>query len=496
MKYGKKYTLFVWVIFCALCGCEDKQQGLPDFGWLDKSERPDLSWINQAGAKQFPGNKTFSVNDYDAVEDGKFFCGEAIQKAIDACHQSGGGTVTFEPGFYLTGALFVKSGVNLCIGKDVTLIATQDSAAYPDIQTRIAGIEMKWPAAVINIIDQQNAAVCGEGTIDCKGEIWWDKYWTMRKDYEQRRLRWIVDYDCKRVRGMLVSNSSDVTLKGFTLMRSGFWGVQILFSHNCTVDGITVNNNVDGKHGPSTDGIDIDSSEKIIIENCLVDCNDDNICLKAGRDADGMRVNRPTEYVVIRNCKSLKGAGLITCGSETSGGIRNIVGYNLKANGTSNLLRIKSALNRGGVVEKIYVTDVVADSVRTVLAVDLNWNPSYSYSTLPEEFEGKEIPPHWNTMLTRVEPEEKGYPHFRNIFLSNVKSTNTGTLISASGWNECLKIENIKVNNVIADAQKGGQIKLSDNFHLQNILLTTKNKIVFENNTNLKNDVNYTEILP
>ena len=90
----------------------------------------------------------------------------------------------------------------------------------------------------------------------------------------------------------------------------------------------------------------IDSSTNILIENCEVDCNDDNICLKAGRDADGLRVNRPTENIIVRGCIARKGAGLITCGSETSGCIRNVLGYNLQAYGTSSTLRLKSAMNR------------------------------------------------------------------------------------------------------------------------------------------------------
>ena len=110
----------------------------------------------------------------------------------------------------------------------------------------------------------------------------------MRKEYEKKGLRWIVDYDCKRVRGILVERSSDITLKGFTLMRTGFWGCQVLYSNYCTIDGLVINNNL-GRHGPSTDGIDIDSSTNILIENCDVDCNDDNICIKSGRDADKLK---------------------------------------------------------------------------------------------------------------------------------------------------------------------------------------------------------------
>ena len=87
----------------------------------------------------------------------------------------------------------------------------------------------------------------------------------MRKEYEAKGLRWIVDYDCKRVRGILVERSSDITLKGFTLMRTGFWGCQVLYSNYCTIDGLVINNNLGG-HGPSTDGIDIDSSTNILIE--------------------------------------------------------------------------------------------------------------------------------------------------------------------------------------------------------------------------------------
>lgn len=400
---------------------------------------PDLSWTAQVGAKTYPEGKIFQAADYGLKNDSTQLSTAALQKAIDECHRSGGGTVEVAPGYYRIGAIYLKSNVNLHLNQGTTLIASEDIDLYPEMRSRVAGIEMVWPSAVINILDAENAAISGAGTLDCRGKIFWDKYWTMRKDYEKRKLRWIVDYDCKRVRGMLISNSRHITLKDFTLMRTGFWGCQVLYSDQCTLNGLKINNNVGG-HGPSTDGIDIDSSTNILIENCEVDCNDDNICLKAGRDADGLRVNRPTENIIVRGCIARKGAGLITCGSETSGCIRNVLGYNLQAYGTSSTLRLKSAMNRGGTVENIYMTQVTADNVRHVLAADLNWNPSYSYSTLPAEYEGKEIPEHWKVMLTPVTPKEKGYPHFRNVWLSDVKATNVQTFITAAGWNEELPL--------------------------------------------------------
>jgi len=487
-----KKSFLVSLLAILVTGCLAQDKAIPSFSWIRGHEKPDLSWALKVGAKTYPTLNVFNVKDYQAVNDGKTICTKQIQNAIDACSSAGGGTVTFEPGNYLTGALFIKKGVNLCIGKGVTLMGSTDINDYPEFKSRIAGIEMIWPAAVINVINQKNAAISGEGTLDCQGKVFWDKYWEMRKEYEKEGLRWIVDYDCKRVRGILISNSSDVSLKNIHVMRTGFWAVQVLYSSYCTINGININNNIGG-HGPSTDGIDIDSSTKILIENCDIDCNDDNICIKSGRDADGLRVNRPTEYVVIRNCITRKGAGLITCGSETSGSIRNILAYNMQAYGTSSALRIKSAMNRGGTVENIFMANVKANNVGSVLAADLNWNPSYSYSALPEKYIGKEIPEHWKVMLTPVTPAEKGYPHFKNVYLSNVKAQNAKMFISASGWNDSLKLENFHLYNIKANVAEAGKITFTDHFYLNKIHLkvANKSKIEFKKNTNIQKDIQY-----
>jgi polygalacturonase len=409
----------------------------------------NLDWVPKTGAKSFPSeNKIFLVNDYGAKNDGKTNNTKSIQKAIDACAKKGGGIVGFKSGSYVTGALYIKDNVHLRIDKDVLILGSEKVEDYPEIDTRVAGIEMKWPSALLNVINAKNAAVTGEGIVNARGKFNWDLYWKMRKEYDTKDLRWIVDYDVKRVRTFLVQNSENVTLKGITFKNAGFWTVQLLYSKNITVDGVTIRNNEDGS-GPSTDGIDVDSSSWVLIENCDIDCNDDNFCLKAGRDWDGLRVNRPTEYVVIRKCIARRGAGLVTLGSETSGSIRHILATNLVAKHTDNGLRIKSATTRGGTIEDIYFQNIKMDSINVAFQFNLNWYPAYSYSELPKGYVYDSIPAHWKSMLHKVEPPEKGIPSAKDFYIENVIVTNANTAFTAVGLkNSYLKNFNFSKSSI------------------------------------------------
>lgn len=440
---------------------------------LHAQDSKELTWVNKVGARQKPaGTKIFLVNDYGAIGDGETLASPAVQEAIEACAAAGGGIVAFAPGTYLMGAVFLESNVHLKIDKEVVILGSRNFDDYPEIDTRIAGIEMKWPAALINIIDQKNVAVSGEGKINANGKFCWDKYWTMRKDYEARGLRWIVDYDAKRVRTVLVQNCEDISLSGLTIANAGFWTVQLLYSSYITVDGLVIRNNEDG-HGPSTDGIDIDSSSWVLVENCDIDCNDDDFCLKAGRDWDGLRVNRPTEYVVIRNCIARKGGGLLTLGSETSGGIRHVLATNLKAKGTGNGFHIKSAFTRGGIVEDIYFENAELDSVKSAFHFLMNWNPAYSYSRLPEGYKESEVPEHWLTLLRKPDPLEKGTPTFRNIYVNNVNITHAQVAVSAEGM-ESSPVRDLYFSNVKVEAETAGAVKFAKDWRSKNFTIKTK----------------------
>src|SRR6185369_14501735 len=115
-----------------------------------QAQMQKLDWLNKVGAKQFPtAKKNYKVK---AISDTLKVITKEIQAAIDECARNGGGIVSFAPGVYVTGSVFVKSGVELKIDKGVLLLGSQNFDDYPEIDTRIAGIEMKWPAALINII--------------------------------------------------------------------------------------------------------------------------------------------------------------------------------------------------------------------------------------------------------------------------------------------------------------------------------------------------------
>lgn len=436
---------------------------------------PHLEWIDQVGARTFPqGEAVFSANAYGAVGDAVADATAAVQAAIDACKAAGGGRVTFEPGIYLVGSLFIDGdNINFEVPRGTTLIGSQEIEDYRRIDTRVAGVEMEWPAALINVMNCSNSAVTGQGTINGRGKVFWDKYRTMRTEYDPKGLRWIVDYDCERPRGILISDCKDVTVRDIVLYQPGFWSLHILYSEHVTVDNVIISNNIEGR-GPSTDGVDIDSSHHILVENSHINCNDDNFCLKAGRDSDGLKVNRPCEYVVIRNCVAGHGDGLFTCGSETSGSIRHIAAYNMKGLGTKYGLRFKSTCQRGGVIEDIYLGNIEMRGVRDPFVVDLNWHPAYSTSRLPAEYEGRELPAHWYKMLADVSPEE-GTPKFRNIHFRNVEATGARTCMKVGGL-ENSTIEGFTFENVTLEGQDAGSVKRAENWQTDGLTIKASGK--------------------
>ncbi len=370
----------------------------------------------------------FNPRQSGAAGDGVTWDTAAIQRAIDQAGKAAGEgkrpVVLLEKGTYLTSSLFLKSHMEFRMEEGAVLLGTTDESKYPILPTRVAGIEMEWPVGILNINGQKDVKVTGKGCIDGQGPYWWKKYWGedekggMRKLYDAKDLRWCVDYDCRRVRNLVVMDSEDVELSGFESRRSGFWNIHVCYSRQVHIDGLSIYDNA----GPSTDGIDIDSSEHVVVERCRIACNDDSICVKSGRDADGLRVNRPCRDVRIQDCQILTGCG-VTIGSETSGGIKGITVRNLKYRGTDCGFRVKSAKTRGGIIEDVLVENLEMVNVKYPFNMCLNWHPAYSYCRIPEGYEG-EIPAHWKVLTAPVVPAEKGIPQVKNLVIRNVAAWN------------------------------------------------------------------------
>lgn len=396
----------------------------------------------------------FNVGSYGAKGDGATMNTAAIQKTIDAAAREGG-TVVFPAGTYLSGSIFVKAGVTLRLDKGVTILGSQDIKDYPMLPTRIAGIEMSWPAALVNVYKQDKAAIVGEGTIDGDGKVFWDSYWNLRKDYEPRGLRWASDYDARRPRLVQVFDSHDVKIGGGLLMRrSGFWTMHICYSDGVTVDGVTIRNN-EGGRGPSTDGIDIDSSRKVLVAHADIAVNDDALVMKAGRDSDGLRVARPTEDIVVRDSIVRDGAAGFTFGSETSGGFRNIEAYNITVEQKVPVgILFKSAHTRGGWGENLRLHDFTIQGAPVVMRVTMNWNPAYSYAEIPAT--EKNVPPYWRVLATKV-PAEQGIAHFHDVKVWNIKATGAKTAFEVDGYPQA-PLQRFEFRNLDIEAQKGGHI--------------------------------------
>ncbi|MDR3734084.1 MAG: glycoside hydrolase family 88 protein [Acidobacteriaceae bacterium] len=442
-----------------------------------------LCFVLPAVGHATPPAKEFSVSAYGAKGDGVALDTAAIQRAIDAAAVHGG-TVTFPAGTYLSGAIFVKSNVTLRIDKGVTLIGSQQLKDYPLMPTRVAGIEMTWPAALVNIYKQTNAAITGDGTIDGDGKVWWDGYWALRKIDDPKGLRWAADYDAKRPRLIQIFDSSNVKLEGLNLRRSGFWTVHICYSHDVTVDRITIRNN-EGGHGPSTDGIDIDSSRKILVQHADIAVNDDALCLKAGRDSDGLRVNRPTEDVVLRDSIIREGAAGVTIGSETSGGFRNIEAYNLTTLAKVPVgILFKSAHTRGGWAENISIHDMVMTGTPVVFRVTMNWNPSYSYAKIPEGM--TEYPAYYKVLSTPV-PEAQGIAHFHDVHIWNIEAEGAKTAFEVDAY-PSVPLERFQLEHLKIEAQHAGHIANAKDWTFADVSL----KIADGSSVSLQDSTNVT----
>ena len=251
--------------------------------------------------------RDFLITSFGAVADGTTDSTAAIAAAIESCHRDGGGRVVVPAGTFSTGAIHLQSNVNLHVSEGATLLFSTDPAQYlPVVLTRFEGAECMNYSPLIYARDCENIAVTGKGTLDggATWETWWS--WVGPSSPDAQALQQMAEDGVPvqdRVfgaghflRAAFIETQScrNVLIEDVTILRSPFWEIHPVLSRNITVRGVHIDS-----RGPNNDGIDPESSQYVVIQDCTLDCGDDCIAIKSGRGADGLRVNVPSENILI-----------------------------------------------------------------------------------------------------------------------------------------------------------------------------------------------------
>jgi polygalacturonase len=325
-------------------------------------------------------NVNFDVTSYGAKGDGTTDNTNAFKNAISAANAAGGGRVVVPSGTYKTGAVYLKSSVDLHLNSGATLKFSSDSSKFPVVLTRYEGIECMNYSPMIYAYNEHDIALTGTGTLDAADTSSWNKG-TDRAYLESLISQGVTDPHKRIVPGsghtmrsafVEPYRSNRVLISGVTIKNSMFWQLHPTLSTNVTVEHVSTDPST--AHS-NTDGCDPESSDHVVIRNCTLGAHDDNIAIKSGRDADGRRVNVPTQNVVVYGCKMNGNWGAITVGSEITGGVRNVYAYKISVGGATKFaLYVKSNTLRGGFAENINLDSVTGDFDRSFAFVTMVYN--------------------------------------------------------------------------------------------------------------------------
>jgi polygalacturonase len=443
---------------------------------------------------------TCNIITYGAQADGMTLNTLAINKAIETCSKKGGGVVVVPAGLWNTGPLVLKSGVNLHLQKGAVIQFTDDFNQYPLVKGNWEGLPQMRNQSPISAEGQQNIAITGAGIIDGNGDAWrmvkkdkltesqWKKlvasggistdgrtWYPSAKALKGSQLKnpGLIEAgktsafydsvkDFLRPNLLVLTNCKNILLEGVIIQNSPAWCLHPLMSEHLTVRNITVKNPWYAQNG---DGIDVESCKNVLIENSTFDVGDDALCMKSGRDEAGRQRGMPTENVIIRNCIVYHAHGGFVVGSEMSGGARNIHVSNCTFIGTDIGLRFKTTRGRGGVVENIYIRDIyMKDIPGEAILFDMYY---MAKDPVPLTGEKREAP------KVEILPVTDGTPVFKDIYVSNVVCNGAEKGIFIRGLPE-MHIKNIRLENMVIQANKGIDCSEATGIAFNNIKLITK----------------------
>jgi polygalacturonase len=396
--------------------------------------------------------------DYDVTGDGRTVDTKAIREAIAACQESGGGTLYFPPGEYLTAPLELCDNLTLHFEAGATLRFSQNIDDYPAAFVRWEGCECVGYSPCIYGNGLKNVTLEGRGILDGSGTVWWTELHRRKKEglkgpqtpMEHEFARQNVGYESagsggggretQFLRPCLIEmlHCENVRLSGITVQNSGFWNTHLVYCENVVVDGVSIRNPSDTPNG---DGLSLDSCRNVRVVNCLFDTGDDCLTLKSGIDADGRRVNRPTEDVLISNCLFMRGHGGVVLGSELSGGIRRVLVSNCIFKGTDRGLRIKARRGRGGYARDIRLSNCHFEDTLCPFVI----NARYGCGAWDDPVASDPEP----------RPVDETTPHFSGIHISQCTARGC---VAAAMWVSGLPeapVENLHLSDLLLETVSG-----------------------------------------
>jgi polygalacturonase len=352
-------------------------------------------------------DRSFSVSDYGAVGDGTRDDAPAIQKAIDAAGDAGGGTVVIPAGTFLSGPLTLhkRSGMHLHLAEGAVLrllpfdrYPAPSSGGYPPF---------------IHGRDVQDILVSGPGLLDGGGQAWWEGF--RGGAIKDQRPEMLCFYRAARL-----------AIRDLKIQNAPMAHIDIGKSSDITIDGVTIDA---PDESPNTDGIDVWGTN-VVIKNCSIASGDDHIAISGN-----------TSNVSITRCKFGVGHG-VSIGSSTRGGVSNVVVDNCQFEGSTNGFRGKSNRNKGGVVENLVYSNITMTNVK----YPIRFESIYELKLKQAE-------------QTQTQPVAEATPIWRNVTFTNITATVVDKYGAGILWGlPEAPIENFTFKNVNITAYKGFKV--------------------------------------
>ncbi|MBX3433001.1 MAG: glycoside hydrolase family 28 protein [Pirellulales bacterium] len=371
----------------------------------------------------------FNVRDAGATGDGKTLDTQALQESLNACGKAGGGVVLLPPGTYLSEPLTIRTKTTLRLEQGATLLATSERAAFertdkPDAFHPFLGGK-----------DLEDVVIEGEGTIDGGGQAWWQA----AEEARQKQS----GYTLPRPNLIVLTRVKNLTVRGVTIQNAPKFHFVPTECDGVLVEDATF---LAPERAPNTDAIDPSMCVDVVVRRCLIDVGDDNIAVKSGKRADGREF--AAHGLTVTDCTFKHGHGM-SIGSETIGGVKDVVVRDCTFENTDNGIRIKSDRKRGGTVENLLCENITMKNVAGAITIT-----SY-YPKIPA--------------TDKPQPVTGTTPKYRNITIRNLTATSTKDAGFLVGLPES-PLENVLLENVrIESARAGLEIRHARGVTLRNV---------------------------